>query len=229
MNLNNNSKEMKTVVETFVIEETAELIYDNEKLDKWNELVNKLELKGQKSVVKPEKSPVPYMFMNSNLRNIASTLCPRQVDYKDYDATPIPLEILEHISLSVNEEYFTKIEIWYDDKSKDPFAIGVRETYKLVDVNDRWKDHNDKTTFTTESAAKAYVEAMGLIADIRNTWDAKYYLIGKWADVKRSFEELKNLAIARYKSELKEDVDRRVKEAKRDLEDIDNKCFEKFG
>jgi len=28
--LENNSKEMATIVETFIIEETAELIYDNE-------------------------------------------------------------------------------------------------------------------------------------------------------------------------------------------------------
>ena len=42
MQLQNNSSEMKTVVETFIIEETADLIYDNEQLDKWNELVDKL-------------------------------------------------------------------------------------------------------------------------------------------------------------------------------------------
>ena len=38
--LKNNSEEMKTVVEPFVIEETQELIYDNEKLNQWNKLVS---------------------------------------------------------------------------------------------------------------------------------------------------------------------------------------------
>ena len=37
MELSKNSEEMKTVVETFVIEETAPLIYDNDKLEKWNQ------------------------------------------------------------------------------------------------------------------------------------------------------------------------------------------------
>ncbi|MFA5234148.1 MAG: hypothetical protein WC390_07095 [Sulfurimonas sp.] len=46
MELNKNSNEMKTIVETFIIEETAELIYDNDKLDKWNELVDTLGLQG---------------------------------------------------------------------------------------------------------------------------------------------------------------------------------------
>jgi len=50
MNLSNNSNEMKTVVETFVVEETASLIYDNEQLDNWNSIVEELGLKGQASI-----------------------------------------------------------------------------------------------------------------------------------------------------------------------------------
>jgi len=44
--MKNNSKEMKTVVETFLMEETVELTYDQEKLDKWNGLVEELGLLG---------------------------------------------------------------------------------------------------------------------------------------------------------------------------------------
>ncbi len=229
MKLENNSKEMKTVVETFVMEETAELIYDIEKLDKWKLLVDELGLAGQESVHQPQKSPIPYMFMNENLVNVAKTLCPRQESYKEYNATPIPLEILEHIYLSVNEKYFTEIEIWYDNKTKDPFAIGKNEEWKLADIDDKWKSHKDKSVFNTEEEAKIYIEENGLIAQTRNNWNTKHYLIGKWADVKRSFEELKGLAVKRFKESLKEDVNRRIKEAKRELEDIDNKSFERFG
>lgn len=42
-----NSADTKTIVETFVIEETQELIYDNEKLDNWNTMVKDLGLNGQ--------------------------------------------------------------------------------------------------------------------------------------------------------------------------------------
>ena len=229
MNLNKNSEEMKTVVETFVMEETAELIYDDEKLTKWKSLVQELGLSGQESVHQPEKSPIPYMFMNQNLINISETLCPRKEDYKDYNVTPIPLEILEHISLSVNEGYFEKIEIWYDDKTKDPFAIGKNTEWKIADIDDKWKDHEDKTIFSSEKKALSYIRENGLTAQARNTWNTKYYLIGKWADVKRSFEELRDMAVERFKTSLKEDVDKRIKEAKRELEDIDNKSFERFG
>jgi len=237
MNLENNSMEMKTVVETFVIEETAELIYDDKKLDKWNELVKDLGLEGQEKVVKPTKSPIPYLFMNTNMENIAGELCPRKVDFKDYDVTPIPLEILEHISLSVRESYFEKIQIWYDDKTnwyddktKDPFAVGITEVYKLVLPTDRWSDHEDKTTFPNRQAGLDYIEANGLDAKLRTTWDGtKTYLIGKWADVKRGWDELKGLAEARYRKSTEEDVERRIKECKRELEDLDNKCFERFG
>jgi hypothetical protein len=229
MNLNKNSEEMKTVVETFVMEETAELIYDNEKLTKWKQLVQDLGLSGQELVHQPEKSPIPYMFMNQNLINIAETLCPRKEHYKDYNATPIPLEILEHISLSVNEGYFEKIEIWYDDKTKDPFAIGINNEWKLCDINDKWQDHEDKTLFTSEEKAKTYIRENKLVAQTRSTWNTKYYLIGKWADVKRSFEELRDMAVKRFKTEFKENIDKRIKEAKRELEDIDNKSFERFG
>jgi len=121
----NNSVEMKTVVETFVIEETAELIYDNEKLDKWNKMVEELGLTGQKTIVKQEKSPIPFMHMKPSLKAIFEVLCPAKKDVEQYDITPIPVEILDLVALSKRENYFDKIEIWYDDKSPDPCCVGL--------------------------------------------------------------------------------------------------------
>ena len=46
-NLENNSKDMNTKVATYFVEETIDLIYDNEKLDKWNELVDKMYYSGR--------------------------------------------------------------------------------------------------------------------------------------------------------------------------------------
>jgi hypothetical protein len=123
--LKNNSTEMKTVVETFVIEETAELIYDNEKLDEWNNLVTELGLTGQQSIVKKDKSPIPFMHLKSNLVLVFETLCPRKVDVSEYNKTPIPVEILSLVSLAKNEKHFDKIQIWYDEKSPDPVCIGL--------------------------------------------------------------------------------------------------------
>jgi hypothetical protein len=55
----NNHESMKTIVETFLIEETIDLIYDNEQLDKWNKHVQELGLIGQTKIVQTDKSPIP--------------------------------------------------------------------------------------------------------------------------------------------------------------------------
>ena len=73
--LTKNSEAMSTVVETFVIEETAELIYDGEALENWSNLIQELGLKGQTQIVKPEKSPIPFMHMKKGLVETMKILC----------------------------------------------------------------------------------------------------------------------------------------------------------
>ena len=194
----NNSQEMKTIVETFIVEETAELIYDNGQLDKWNELVGNLQLQGQQGIVKLDKSPIPFMPMNTSLRNVFDTLLPRHVDVGVYDVSPIPVEILSLVSLSKNENYFDRMEIWYDDKSKDPACIGLR-----------YKNESDRD--------KGY------------SWNMEHYLIGKWADVKHSFEELKEMAKKRYRATRENELKKYIKNSQRELEDMDTHVFDRFG
>jgi hypothetical protein len=131
----NNSASMKTVVETYIIEETQELIYDNEKLDQWNSMVKELGLTGQTKVVKADKSPIPFLWMNETLKAVFEELCPRKVRVAEYDKTPIPVEALGMVSLSVKEGYFDKIEVWYNDKNPDPAIIG----YKFTKGNGAWE------------------------------------------------------------------------------------------
>lgn len=196
--LKNNSPEMKTVVETFLIEETVALIYDNEQLEKWNKYVEDLGLTGQMAVVKKENIPVPFMHMPAQLTAIAETLCPMKVAVEAYNLTPIPVEILELVALSKKEGYFEKIQIWYDDKARDPFCIGLRYA-------------------TEEHKASAY------------SWNLQPYLIGKWADVKHSWEKLRERAVKRWKANEKNELEKRIKDATRALEDLDNTAFTKFS
>lgn len=177
---------MKTEVEIFVIEETAELIYDGEKLDQWNKHVAELGLVGQTQITKPEKSPIPFLYMNQSLVNIAECLCPNKVKVTEYNATPIPVEILDLVALSKRENYFEEIQIWYDEKSPDPFCIG-----------------------SIKRPGSSY------------SWDKVYYMLGKWGDVKRPFEELKEIAIARFKNLKTLRLKRTIKDAERELEDLD--------
>jgi hypothetical protein len=127
--IKNNSESMKTVVETFLIEENVELIYDNEKLEKWNNLVTELGLEGQSNLAKPDKSPVPFMNMKKSLINVFSILCPVKVGIKKFNVTPIPVEILDLVSLSEKEQYFSEIEIWYGDRKLDDIKIESHQMF----------------------------------------------------------------------------------------------------
>ncbi|MEZ2446102.1 hypothetical protein AB6805_30515 [Chitinophaga sp. RCC_12] len=191
---------MNTIVETFFVEETASLIYDNDDLQKWGDLVTQLGLTGQQKVVTGEKSPIPFLWMNESLINLFKCLCPRQVDIKDYDKMPIPLEILGLVSLSEREEYFFKIEIWYDENTPDPVCVG----YRLNASPER------QTGWMRESYAEKY-------------------LLGKWSDVKASFAELLDRAKKRFISERGLLLRQQIKEAQRGLEDLEDTAQRQFG
>jgi len=220
-----NSKEMKTIVETFVIEETQELIYDNEKLDRWNELVKTLELEGQTKIVSPKKSPIPFMFLKQTLVNTFETLCPRKVSLNDFDVTPIPVEILDLVALSVNEKYFNKIEIWYDDKTPDPICVGQTGYYYQPSwYSQSKKEFNEMKFSSREEALK-----VGVHKDAISYCIDKQYLIGKWGDVKMSFAELKKMATERYVEDKKNDYESDIAKLKRQLEDLKVDAHRRFN
>lgn len=224
--IQNNSNEMKTAVETFVIEETAELIYDNEKLSEWNRLVEELGLKGQTKITQKDKSPIPFMPLNQVLKTTFETLCPRKVDAKEYDVTPIPVEILSLISLSTKEEYFQKIEIWYDEKTKDPACIGITSKFYVSSSESNPENIRGKY-FQSEKVARE----SGYNSKSGSGWyiDQHYYLIGKWADVKHSFSALIELAKKRYINQSRVNFQKQITEAQRELNDLELKAAELFS
>ena len=222
--IKNNHNSMKTVVETFLTEETVELIYDNERLDKWNESVKELGLVGQTQIIKKDKSPIPFMHLKSSYAAICETLCPRKVSIESYNITPIPVEILDLLMLSKRENYFKKIEVWYDEKSPDPFVIGINYgTYYSQNNN------------SLEKAFNSFEEA--LEHQKENGWDKKqpyptnpiYYLIGKWADVKHSWAELKEMAVKRYMESEELSCLTQIKDYQRRLEDLKTNARLRFS
>ena len=221
----NNHESMKTVVETFLTEETIDLIYDNEQLEKWNKHVKELGLTGQTSIAKKDKSPIPFMHLKTSYKNICEQLCPRKVNIEDYNVTPIPVEILDLVGLSKKEEYFKKIQIWYDEKSPDPFCVGVNpEGYYSLDNGGSWK-----TRFDTKQQAQNHQNENGWTQHSPKEFGDIYYLLGKWADVKHSWKELKQMAIDRFKAEKSNDYLKAIKEAKRGLEDVETEAFDRFN
>ena len=218
-----NANEMKTVVETFIIEETAELIYDNESLDKWNNLIKDLGLKGQECLVKTDKSPIPFMHLKTSLENVFITLCPIQVEVEAYNATPIPVEILDLVALSKREGYFNKIQVWYDDKDPDPVVVGITGHWYQPDWHDdRVRELDGKKFSTVQEAREAGAKSVYFT-------EKNKYILGKWADVKRPLTELKKMAYDRYLLENGAKLRKEIKETQRKLDDLEIDAVERFN
>jgi hypothetical protein len=227
--LKNNSEMMKTIVETFLIEENIELIYDNEKLEKWNNLVTQLDLKGQSQIVKPCKSPIPFLHMKKGIVEIFSTLCPVRVNIREFNITPIPVEILDLISLSEREQYFGEMQIWYDDKKPDPACVGIIQNWILHEPHS-YNQMKGQPEFHSKSDADNHLMVNSITADVYHcSWKDVYYLIGRWADVKQSIEELKATAIKRFIDEESNQLQKTLKETQRKIDDLQTLAFDKFN
>lgn len=197
----NNSEIMKTHVETFIIEETQALIYDNEQLDKWNEHVTALGLTGQQKIVQKEKSPIPFLWMNSSTIRVFETLCPTKVEVAEYDKTPIPVEILDLLVLANREKYFDLVEIWYNEEDKDPCVVGYKFRAEDLAAGREWY-------------RKSYAEK---------------YLIGRWADIKQSFKDLSIRAKEIFFSNRTSELKQKIKDTERELEDLKLNIDRDFG
>ena len=199
--LQNNNESMKTVVETFIVEETSNLIHDNDALKAWNEKIEELGLDGQKEVlVVKDKSPIPFMWMNDAIIATFETLCPTKVTIEKYNKTLIPIEILELVLLSRNEGYFFKIEIWYNEKEKDPVCIGFAENTENKNKDSWYMDYYSKK-----------------------------YLIGRWADVKASLDTLTKRAREIFIAASVDSFKKSIRDFHRQIEDIETIANGKFG
>lgn len=71
-----------------------------------------------------EKVGNPYMKVDPRSERVYTMLCPAKEVYTKYSNSTIPLDILQEINRCVKNGWFNKIEVWYDDKSPDPFVVG---------------------------------------------------------------------------------------------------------
>lgn len=196
----NNNESMQTVVETFYVEETTNLIHDGEALKTWGEKCAELGLEGQKQVVVEDKSPIPFLWMNAAIVSTFEVLCPTKIDVTQYSKSPIPVELLETVSLCVREKYFDGIKVWYNEKEKDPVLVG----YKMIEgkvFGDSWyTDHySDK------------------------------YLIGRWADVRASIDQLIDRAKKLFFQSETIRLKKEVRDRQREIEDLEHTVENKFG
>jgi len=117
-------------VETFEIEDTSHgemntLACDAEAI----ELIEKLGLTGQKSLVNPTTvTRLPYQVMTNEEFKVYKAVCPEACAVKDFDAETIPLRVIQVYAGALELSLFKRVEIWYAKEAKidkDPFLVGV--------------------------------------------------------------------------------------------------------
>ena len=209
---------METTVETFLQEDVKSLIYEPNDLARWHHLVKELKLKGQHDVAQPNKSPIPFLRLNSQFVRVFETLCPAVENVEDFSFSPIPLEILELISLSVREKYFGQINIWYDDTNPDPVAIGR---------TGQWEPMFIKTL--KEGDFNTQQEILDAGGQHPHFYTTGYYLIGRWGDVNRSFAELKEMAKARFIKSEQMKRESNLSKVYRKIFDVELEAFDLYG
>jgi len=213
-------------IETYLIDEVKQMIYDDDKLTEYKELAQQLGLKENLTV--DNKSPIPFHPMKDIERNVFGELCPKKTPFKEFDETPIPLEILKLIKLGLDEKYFTTVEIWHDYKKPDPVAVGIVGYWYFYDSGyTRIKENGKDVEFTDRNKANEYLKNN---PDITISFaETKNYLIGRWADVKASFKELQQRAKERFILDLSVRYEKQLKEAQRNLDDVKLNATERFG
>jgi hypothetical protein len=108
--------------------------------EEWKQLAEELGMEGQLKLITPksgeesDKNPSPYIHMNAKAERVFAILCPEVVDYKKYDKSTIPRDVLREIAMAERLKFFDKICIWYDDASPDPLVVGYIKvgTYEYV-------------------------------------------------------------------------------------------------
>lgn len=206
-------------IQTFKNEELNDTMFSIENQEEWKQIAAELDMGSQLKFMEQSKSLMPYPFINKSMENIFETLCPRKEEYKAYSKTPIPLEVMKELAFCVGEKYFDTLEVWYDDKTPDPFLIGVNNkcyvNYNEGGKGGAWKQ--SEKIFATEDQAKNWAETMGHYVTSTGTTSDRY-LVVRWADELRPITELKALAkerlMEKYAQEWrlkKEEMEQKIK------------------
>jgi hypothetical protein len=213
-------------VQIYQNEELNDIMFQGEALDEWKQLAFELGMEAQLDFVSKAESPIPYPHITKSMEIIFKTLCPTNINFKQYSKTTIPLEVIKQISYSVKENHFNRIEIWYDDKTPDPFAVGFIEKHYIYDKNyNRLKTTEGKDMlFDSSSQAKNYAETISYPIYGTSIAFSDKYLIARWADEIRPISELKELAKSRllekYGAELKNEIEEKTQALKKLTENV---------
>jgi hypothetical protein len=95
------------------------------------ELIDKLGLEGQKTLVKPEtdvSEQIPYKELTKAEVVVFEAVFPKHDEVKQYAAGVMPVRVLQVAAHSI--ELFNKVQVWHrEDSVADPVLMGINGTY----------------------------------------------------------------------------------------------------
>ncbi len=152
--------------EIFLQPELEELVIDASKKDEWTSKIVELNLEGQMKLTanSDKASASPYTFINEQMKLVFETICPTKSVVEKYDKSVIPIDVLSHVALCKQEQYFHKLEIWFDNKSPDPILVGyiTKEYNSPLHLIARWGDEIVPYEQLVEKAINRYTQAFKL-------------------------------------------------------------------
>lgn len=121
--------------ESYIRNEVVELISEPDKLEEWKQQIDQLQLEGQSSLLKNNKSPIPFPIMNKEEYRIYNNLFNNKVKVESYKEETLSNDVLKLVALAKTENYFRYMEVWYSKEIPDPILVGV--TYPEDNTWDR--------------------------------------------------------------------------------------------
>lgn len=198
-------------VEIYRDQSLNKIITDVDNLEEWEALCKETGMDNQYSLASKGKSPSPYPHMNESYMNLIKSLCPTTCNVTEYSKTTVPLEVLREIKLCQTEQYFQKLEVWYDDKGSDPFIIGHAGYYYAYKSGKTVKNADGKDLhLPSEAQMKDYLEVNNIVDHSIYFTTSNRYIIARFGDHKRTWDQLKVMAskklMEKYGAELKKTV-----------------------
>lgn len=211
---------MSATVTIYKNDSIMDVVMDEDKKSEWDRLTTELGIEIPTEVKK--QRPIPFLLLNQRMINMFKVLCPNMNEITKYSREPIPLEVLKIASFCKKEGFFTRMEVWFDDKSPDPVLVGVK-TGKIV-----------KTWYYGDSLAGGIPDKKWhgmLLSDIPDdvtipsgaTEDRTLgtFLIARWGDEDKPFNVLRDKAASRMRYTIVADNEQRIRDARRAIDDIE--------
>lgn len=116
------------ITEIYLIEKPKTLATDIETNKEWLQKVEELGLEFQKNLCEQDKTLIPFYKLRAGEVRMFNILYPEKTSVETYAEDTIPLEVLSIIALAKKNEYFGRIEVWYNYNKLNPILIGYKKS-----------------------------------------------------------------------------------------------------